>query len=42
MTNRRKIVVIMGFAAALMCVGLEPAVAGLRECFRDGYLGSVA
>jgi hypothetical protein len=42
MTNRRKIVSLVGFAAALMCAGAGPAAADLQECFRDGYLCSVA
>ena len=42
MTNRRKIVTIVGFAAALLCAGAGSAAADLQECFRDGYLCSVA
>jgi hypothetical protein len=42
MTNRRKIMTSLGFAAALLCAGASSAAADLQECFRDGYLCSVA
>lgn len=42
MTSRRNIVITVGFTAALICAGAGPASADLQECFRDGYICSVA
>src|SRR5262249_45951734 len=41
MTNRSKVVSLVGLAVALLFAGTGGAAAELQECFRDGYLCSI-